>query len=260
MKKVLLKFGGTRVGDTMHVIPLLKLLKDNNIECDWVYGRYETDVPELLKELNLVEYLYPTPFIDGPINTDMNSIKRFLNFVDKSCVIGEDYDAIITPNFPRGIFESDKDLGIDLAQAPWAAPIIPNVTIDGWEKEGNYIACQPASISQFKTYRLLYNVRYPGDVKSFGFPGEMPIDDSISISDRSLVEVVEELRTCCMAVTTHSAIGVLSYYLGIPLIMIHFWAKNLSSFSTKDTVVELREPGLSELQDAIDKMYEENKL
>ncbi len=279
--RVLLVYGGTRIGDTFHAIPLLKELKGKGIDCDWMYGKYEREVCILLKKLGLVGMLIPTSFIVGKsetalVNPDMNSIDKFIKYVHEfeEEVFGfsghndlpirlhykfSDYDAVITPekigkNF-NGLFTSTKDIGIDFEKCPWASGSIPDVTIDGYERQGDYIGCQPASVSDFKTYGELYHVDFPGEVKSFGFSNERPIPDSFGVHGMSLEEVYQELQTCGMFVSTHSAIGLLAYYLGIPLIFISFW-KNLASLAKRDNVIQLEVPRIADLNDAVDTMHQ----
>ncbi len=265
--RVLLIYGGTRIGDTFHAIPLLKELKDKGITCDWIHGKYEQEVCELLKNLGLVHRLISTPFVLGKIgsagvNPDMSSIGQFITFVQQSGDTSG-YDGVITSeklgdNF-TGFFACDKDIGIDFEKYPWASGNIPDVIIDGYKREGDFIGCQPASVSSFKTYGELYHVDFPGEVKSFGFIGERPIPNSFSIHGMNLEEVYQELQTCGMFVSTHSAIGLLAYYLGIPLIFISFW-KNLANLAKRDNVIQLEVPTISELDDAVDAMYSEHIL
>ncbi len=280
--RVLLVYGGTRIGDTFHAIPLLKELKDKGIDCDWIYGKYEREVCILLKKLGLVGMLIPTTFIVGEaghalVNPDMGSIDKFITYVheNEEEVLGgtelpirlyhkfSDYDAVITPekigDSFNGLFTSTEDIGIDFEKCPWASNNIPDVIIDGYKGEGDYIGCQPASVSDFKTYEELYHVDFPGEVKSFGFSGERPIPNSFSIHGVSLEEVYQELQTCGMFVSTHSAIGLLAYYLGVPLIFISFW-KNLANLAKRDNVIQLEVPTVSELDEAVDAMYSEHVL
>ncbi len=276
--RVLLVYGGTRIGDTFHAIPLLKELKGKGIDCDWIYGKYEKDVCVLLKKLGLVGMLIPTKFIEGEaghalVNPDMVSIDRFISYVHEheEEVLGgtelpirlyhklSDYDAVITPekvgkNY-NGLFTSTEDIGIDFEKCPWASGSVPDVTITGYERDGDYIGCQPASVSDFKTYGELYHVDFPGEVKSFGFANENPIPNSFAIHGLSLDEVYQEIQTCGMFVSTHSAIGLLAYYLGIPLIFISFW-KNLANLAKRDNVVQLEVPLIAELNEAIKSMHE----
>jgi hypothetical protein len=260
MDKVLLKWGGTRVGDQLHAIPLLKSLKDNGLSVDLVHGRYELDASKLLQYIGLVDNLYSYEFVDGHINSDMNSIKKFLEYIGTTH--DKDYDIIIEPerneNGFTGVFTSNKDIGINLRELPWATPTIPDVVVGDYERSENYIGVQPASISTFKTYNSLYSIEYPGDVKSFGFQYERPIANAIRINGKTLIEVYEEMKTCCMIISTHSAIGVLAYYLGIPQIFIHFWKGGLANLTERENVVQLYEPGKLDIQIEIDNMW--NKL
>lgn len=258
MKKVLLKWGGTRIGDQLHAIPTLKLLKDNGFSVDLVHGFYETGPSRLLQHIGLVDKLHSDDFIDGVINTDMKSIMRFLDHIGNK--YDEDYDIIIQPEKNKGgftgVFSCNKDLGIDLRSAPWAVTVIPDVVVGDYERTEDYIGVQPSSISEFKTYNPLYAIEYPGDVKSFGFNSDVPIDNAIRIHGKPLIEAYEEIKTCCMVVSTHSAIGILAYYLGIPQIFIHFWAKNLAKLTERENTVQLYEPGRLELQTEIENMWE----
>lgn len=276
---VLLIYGGCRIGDCIHAIPLLKELKNRDINIHWIHGSYEQQVCKLLRYLGLVDRLISTPFIvgkrgDACVNPDMSSIKGFLNYVTaKEKDIFEilqyqklqdtfksmsEYDAIITPQKSdkgfNGLFESTKDIGVDFSICPWASADIPNVIIDGYEREDDFIGCQPASVSPYKTYDLLYKIEYPGEVKSFGFEGETPIQNALNVHGKDLAEVYNELQTCAMVVSTHSAIGLLAYYLNIPVVFISFW-KNLAKLARRSNVIQLEQPNLSELQDAINTMY-----
>jgi hypothetical protein len=258
---VLLGFGGSRIGDTFHVIPLLKELKRNHIECHWMHGIYEAGVCEFLKKAGYVSKLIPTNFVQGKIgafdvNPDMSSVTNFIaEMEDNPAVNLDDYGCVITPQLD-GYFNYSEDLGIDLSTCQWAGVNVPDVTIPGYVREDNYIGCQPASVSDFKTYRALYAIDFPGDVKCFGFPGEPMIRDSIQIQNNSISDVFEELNTCGMVVSTHSAIGIMAYYLGMPLVFIHFWDGGLANLADRDNIIQLKKPSKFELQEAIDKIYQ----
>jgi hypothetical protein len=265
--RALVKFGGTRIGDMFHVIPLLKKLQDMDYDVDLAHGKYELGAAKLLLHLKLVKKLYSSDFVDGNINTDMGSIIRFLNYIEDIYDEEEKYDVIIEParnpgedpmaqRGLSGLFQSNVDIGIDFNTVPWAVTEIPNVIVGDWKPEGaEYIGVQPASISGFKTYNPLYAVEYPDDVKSFGFQTDRPIDNAIVIHGKDMVEVYEELLTCRMVVSTHSSIGVLAFYLGIPQIFIHFWPTGLANLAERELTVQPKEPGMSELQRVIDDLY-----
>ena len=260
MGKVLLKFGGTRVGDCFHAIPLLKKLQDNNIKVDLAHGSYESGAAKLLLHMGLVDKLHSNEFVDGNINTDMNSIKRFIAHIGNKYDNEDNYIAIIEPeeldSSLNGIFSSSNDVGIDLTTVPWATMNIPDVIVGDYTKGSGYIGVQPASISGFKTYNSLYSIDYPANVKSFGFITDNPIPDSIPIHGYSFIDVYEELKTCDMVISTHSSVGVLAHYLGIPQIFIHFWDGGLANLSKRENIVELKAPGKLEIQIAIDELWE----
>jgi hypothetical protein len=265
--RVLVKFGGTRVGDMFHVIPLLKKLQEKEYKVDLAHGLYEAGAAKLMLHLGLVNKLYSSDFVDGKINTDMGSIIRFLNYIEDIYDEEQDYDAIIEParnpgedpmaqRGLSGIFMSNVDLGIDFNEVPWAVTEIPDVIVGDWKAENaEYIGVQPASISGFKTYNPLYAIEYPCDVKSFGFSSDTPIDNAIAIHGRDMIEVYDELLTCKMVVSTHSSIGILAFYLGIPQIFIHFWPTGLANLAEREMVVQPKEPGKLELQIAVDDLY-----
>ena len=268
MSTVLVKYGGTRIGDMFHVIPLLKKLQEKGIECHLACGSYEVQAARLLLKLGLISKLHSSDWVDGSINSDMGSIVRFLEMLGTMYETRYEYDAIIEPARNKeedpngqkglnGVFESTVDLGIDMNTVPWAVTDIPKVIVGEWNKDKteNYIGVQPASCSGFKTYNPLYAIEFPGDVKSFGFASDSPIMDAIQIHGKSMEEVYEELLTCSMVVSTHSSIGVLAYYLGIPQIFIHFWPSGLANIEEDEYSINLREPGKLELQIEIDKLY-----
>jgi hypothetical protein len=59
-----------------------------------------------------------------------------------------------------------------------------------------------------------------------------------------------------MVVSTHSAIGVLAYYLGIPQIFIHFWDNTGgANLAEKDQTISLYAPGKNVLQEEIENLY-----
>jgi hypothetical protein len=269
--RALVKFGGTRVGDMFHVIPLLKKLQEKDILVDLAHGKYEAGAANLLLHLGLVKKLYSSDFVDGNINTDMGSIIRFLDYIEDIYESETKYDVIIDPaknpgedpmaqRGLSGLFQSNVDIGIDFNTVPWAVTDIPDIVVGDWKAENaEYIGVQPASISGFKTYNPLYAIEYPGDVKSFGFPTDNPIEDAIIIHGKDMVEVYEELLTCKMVVSTHSSIGVLAFYLGIPQVFIHFWPTGLANLADRDLTVQPKEPGLMELQQTIDDLYKKVK-
>lgn len=269
MNKILFKFGGLRVGDCLHSIPLLKAMQDKGLTVDMVCGFYESGAAKLLKYLDLVDTLYIDEFVDdvdgiqpgvisSNINGDMNSIKKFLVHIDNK--YDSKYDIIIKPEDIEGsltgIYISTKDIGIDLVTVPWACNNIPDIIVGNYVRTENYIGIQPSSISRFKVYNTLYDIEYPGDVKSFGFNGDRPILNSIKIHGKCLIDVYEELKTCSLVISTHSSIGILAYYLGIPQIFIHFWKSGLANLSPRENIIQLYEPVKSEIEDAIDIMWE----
>lgn len=265
--RALVKFGGTRIGDMFHVIPLLKKLQEKGYDVDLAHGNYELGAARLLLHLKLVKKLYSSDFVDGKINTDMGSIIRFLNHIEDIYDNEEEYDVIIEParnpgedpmaqRGLSGLFMASKDIGIDFNAVPWAVIDIPDVVVGDWKAEGaEYIGVQPSSISGFKTYNPLYAIDYPADVKSFGFPSDRPVDNAIAVHGRDMVEVYEELLTCSMVVSTHSSIGILAFYLGIPQVFIHFWQKGLANLADRPLIIQPKEPGKLELQIAIDELY-----
>lgn len=262
MSKVLVKFGGTRIGDYLHSIPLLKKLKDDGHIVHAVHGYYEAGAAELLQHIGLIDKRHGTNFVEGPVNSDMTCIIKFLKSIGGTFDDMEDYDAIISPKFtpgnPEGLngeFESTKDLGIDFQKIPWACTKVPDVRVGNYIREDDYIGVQAASISRFKIYAPLYAIDYPGDVKSFGFIADRPIPNAIQIHGKTLVDVYEELMTCCMVVSTHSTIGVLAYYLGIPQIFIHFWENVGAHLAEKEYTIALHAPGKNELQEEIENLY-----
>lgn len=259
MNKILLKWGGTRIGDHLHAVPLLKKLKDNQFTVDLVHGWYESGAAELLEHIGLIDNRYGTNFVDGPCNSDMSCIIKFLNSIGDSYDTMDNYDSIIYPKSNKGglngEFESTKDIGIDFQKVPWACTKVPNVKVGNYVREDDYISIQAASISRFKIYAPLYAIDYPGDVKSFGFMADRPIPNAIKIHGKTLVDVYEELMTCCMVVSTHSTIGILAYYLGIPQIFIHFWKNVGAHLANRENCISLHEPTKSELQYEIDRLY-----
>ncbi len=263
MSKVLVKFGGTRVGDYLHSIPLLKELKAKNFEVHTVHGSYESQAAELLEHIGLIDKRYTTTFSDGLVNSDMTSIIKFLKDTGETFDEMYNYDAIISPKFtdnnPDGLngeFVSSKDIGIDFQKIPWVCAEVPDVRVGNYIREDDYIGVQAATISRFKIYAPLYVIDYPGDVKSFGFLADRPVPNAIKIHGKSLVDVYEELMMCCMVVSTHSAIGILAHYLGIPQIFIHFWKETGgASLPKRENTVQLFEPGKMELQDVINDLY-----
>jgi hypothetical protein len=262
MSKVLFKFGGTRIGDYLHTIPVLKQLKEAGLEVHAVHGYYEAGAAELLEHLGLIDSRTGTTFVDGPVNSDISCIVKFLKEIGETFDEMEDYHAIITPKFSpgstvdlNGEFESTKDLGIDFQKSPWACNDVPDVRVGNYVREDDYIGVQAASISRFKSYQPLYSIEYPGDVKSFGFMADRPIPDAIRIHGKTLIDVYEELMTCCMVVSTHSTIGLLAYYLGIPQIFIHFWENVGASLAKKENTIAVHAPGKNELQEEIEKLY-----
>ncbi len=259
MSRVLVKFGGTRVGDYLHMIPLLKELKSRGLTVDVVHGWYESGAAELLEHMGLIDKRHGTNFVDGPCNSDMTCIIKFLASIGDSYDTMDTYDSIIYPKASEdglnGEFESTKDIEIDFKKVPWCINDVPDIRVGNYVREDDYIGVQAASISRFKIYSPLYAIEYPGDVKSFGFIADRPIQDAIRIHGKTLVDVYEELMTCCMVVSTHSTIGILAYYLGIPQVFIHFYKNIGANLAKKEHTISLHAPGKVELQDEIDTLY-----
>jgi len=223
MSKALLISGGYRIGDTFHMIPILRKLAQKHDSITWLTGRYAEVasrylalIPSLkIKDLRVLdEYRKPG---------DITDRERFVSEVFKNDGRGNDkinpadYDEVITD--VRCSFEVAFNYKGYIGNYPELAEIelpIPKKSLD-------YICVQPDSISKQKSVKSLVNIDYPLQCFTIGKRDELCVFKSQDKRGIPFDEVIQLLYQSRFNVCIHSAFACASFYFNKPTIIIHFF-------------------------------------
>jgi hypothetical protein len=213
--KRLLVAGGFRIGDTFHLIPFLRNLSMPDVELHWISGNYERDAVEFLAS-----------------STDLKihgvEIRAEWRRPDNNIDI-----AAFANSFSCAGANADEIVLVREAHSPQMTPetFVP-LKLKETVERGDYIVVQSTSISEWKSCQALSAVAWPFPVKVLhktGDPNPMVSGGEI-LRDRPLREIAKLISGARLFVGIHSAMTVLAFYLGTPLVACHFMP-GLTKFS-----------------------------
>lgn len=205
--KRLLVAGGFRIGDTFHLIPFLRNLSMPAAELHWISGSYERDAVEFLAS-----------------STDLaihrTEIRAEFRRPDNNIDV-----AAFANNFSCAGTDADEIVLVREAHSPQMTPetFVP-LKLKETVERGDYIVVQSTSISEWKSCQALSAVVWPMPIKVLhktGDPEPMVLGGEV-LRDRPLCEIAKLIFGARLFVGIHSAMTVLAFYLGTPLVVCHF--------------------------------------
>jgi len=251
MSKALLVSGGYRIGDTFHMIPILRKLAEKHDSITWLTGkyaevasRYLASVPSLkIKDLRVLdEYRKPG---------DITDRERFVSEVFKNDGRGndkinpKDFDEVITD--VRCSFE----VAFNYKGYIGNYPELTELELPIKKESGEYICVQPDSISKQKVLKWLVDLPYPCKPVTLGLPGELLVRDSMDSRGVPFPEVVKFVYQSKFNVCLHSSFACLSFYLNKPTIICHFFDGQFKFGKYHSNCIDLITPSKKQLIDTM---------
>lgn len=214
MKKLLLVFGGARVGDTLHLIPYI--YEHQDYEITWVVGTYEKEAAEF------IQYNYPNikkviPVVDG-FPLDVNDRIRFRN-QNANLLSGTDFDKV----------ETEIEISTDLTNKYFkkGTDYLPKIKQEECEP---YICLHADSVSKWKRVADIEKYILPGiKAVSIGNKSEKVLKGTEDKTGLPLLESAKLIKNSILFVGIASAMSCLNIYLNHPGICLQF-AKGLFKF------------------------------
>lgn len=216
MKKMLLVFGGAKVGDTLHMLPYI--YEHQDYEITWITGTYEREAAQLIQKNypNITDLRF---IDDGVPQTGYSSdMERFRNQVNIEQA-KKSYDKV----------ETRIDLFLDLNKDIYRKGIeyLPSIKKEEIEP---YICYQGDSVASYKRVLDIDNYVFP-KIKgvSIGRKGERIVRGTEDRTGLSLEESAKVIKNSILFVGIHSAMSCLNLYLNHAGICLHF-TKGLLKF------------------------------
>lgn len=214
MKKLLLVFGGARIGDTLHILPYIYSHQD--YEITWIVGSYEYEVAKF------IQYNYPNikniiSMHDGfPMNIDNRFAfkSRYERYFNHS-----DFDKV----------ETRIEISTDLTNEYFKKGIdyLPKIKEEDCEP---YICYHADSVSKWKQMNNIDGYVLP-NIKgiTIGGKGERVVKGTEDRTGLSLLESAKIIKNSILFVGIASAMSCLNIYLNHSGICLQF-AKDLFKF------------------------------
>ena len=265
-EQLLLILGGTRVGDAFHAIPFLKKASER-YNVNWLHGVYATSAIKFLQEeVADFEFGHITAAERSLLPMDLSDVldfytafsthRSFLNLTQYAKIVPSTIkivqstsEQLVCPTTAceefdcEGIlFNRRTDSLIHLIDAP---------------SKGEHVVVQPSTVSHWKSNEGLYQLTSQdfGGLPIYNVGGKdekvLSGEGVTVMNGSSWRETAHLLVSCKFAVTLHSSVACLAYYLGVPFIYISFM-KDLFPFHTwRDNVTELLCPDVETLKRTI---------
>lgn len=250
-RKYLFLQGGYRVGDTFHLIPILRKLSQTGI-ITWVTGPYESEAAKWVASLPdvRVEQVIVEPETRMP-----GDISDRVSFRDRLTQKYKDlYPTHVMSNEVRCSFEIAAQMGTAMSGNYPDLTNIPSIP----RSEGNYVVVQFGSISTQKSFRVNRPIRFEGaladmPVYAVGWPNEPIPPGAIDCRGWPLAKVSNLMAHSRLNICIHSAMACLSFYLYKKMIVIHFMPGQFRFSSYHNNITDLVQPTLQQLEMTIPK-------
>jgi hypothetical protein len=281
MKKLLLIFGGVRIGDCFHAIPFLNYVTHEGYQIDWIHGLYTREVVQFLKDHTTINIGETHEFEDG-FPTDLTSIRMFRDriygmvdtngydsIVDDENVIfqGEvrtSGERVVTIQGRRDqsfTFDWNEFADLSLTNEEEIPKLFSN-DLHRMIREDPFITVQSSTVSAWKNISELSKVDFPLPVIQLGSTTDQMIEiqDSLNAKGISIAESAYVLSQGKFHVGANSSLACLSVYLNQPLVCCQF-SKDVIRFSTlrPETTIDVYPSTQESIQEAIDMMFRETQ-
>jgi len=245
MKQALLIAGGYRIGDTFHLIPLLRAIAQEH-EITWIAGQYSSEVVLWLSKIQSLNIKKVMVFPEYRQPGDITDRERFVSDVFKND--GRNNDKIDSSGFDYIVTDVRASFEVAFNYANYLGNY-PDLTHLDLDKESNdYICVQPDSISKQKSIGWLVNLEYPLHPITLGRQNELLVKGSIDKRGVPLAESLKLLKDSKFNVCIHSSMACASFYLNKPTIVCHFFEGQFKFGKYHENCTDLITPTSQELQ------------
>jgi hypothetical protein len=251
MSKALLVAGGYRIGDTWHLIPILRKLAQKHDEIAWVTGKYAEEASRFIASIPALKIKHLVVLNEYRKPGDITDRERFVSEIFKNDGRGNDfidpniYDEVVTD--VRCSFECAYIYKGYIGNYPDLTMV--NLPFD--RLSDPYICVQPDSISKQKCIRSLENIDYPLQSFTLGLKDELKVFKSIDKRGIPYSESIKLLYQSRFNVCIHSSFACASFYLNKPTIIIHFFNGQFKFGQFHDNCLDLLMPSARQIQEAM---------
>lgn len=251
MSKALLIAGGYRIGDTFHLIPILKKLALKHDSITWITGKYAEVASMFLASVEALKIKELIVLDEYRKPGDITDRERFVSEVFKNDGRGHDladpskYDEVVTD--VRCSFE----IAYNYKGYVGNYPELTTLDLPYARKALDYICVQPDSISKQKTFRSLENIDYPLLCYTIGLKDELKVFKSHDKRGIPYNDVMKLLYQSRFNVCIHSSFACASFYLNKPTIIIHFFDGQFRFSQYHNNCLDLVTPTGKQIQDAM---------
>ena len=251
MSKACLIAGGFRIGDTWHLIPILRKLAEKHSEVTWITGRYAEVSAHYLASIPSLKIKNLVVFDEYRKPGDIADRERFVSDIFKNDGRGNDkfnpadYDEVVTD--VRCSFEIAFNYNGYIGNYPELTEI--ELPIE--KKSLDYICVQPDSISKQKSFKSLVNIDYPLQCFTLGKKDELLVFKSHDKRGVPYSEAIRLLYQSRFNVCIHSSFACASFYLNKPTIIIHFFDGQFKFGQFHKNCLDLITPNAQQIEQAM---------
>lgn len=262
-KKVLLLFGGTRIGDAISATSGFRLLCEKYEEVHWCHGMFASQCFDLFEhtDLPMAGHCMVPEFV---VPEDIHSVDLWRALVDLQEFPGFDlyldYEPALFLTAGAGISVWEQfthGFGFDPKDAK-----PPHLALDEPIEQGDYIVVQGTTMSEWKTVPSLAEVTFPAEAREIGWAYEDSLPNTVDCKGLSLLESAKLIAGSKLFVGICSSMAVLAGALGKLSLQLHFDEKFLVPNGLTQHYhhgYDLIKPDKAQLQEAIDKLWKESQ-
>jgi len=259
MSRVLLIAGGYRLGDSFHLIPILRKLAQKHDEITWITGEYAREVSTFLASVSNLKIKHLRIMSEYRKPGDITDRERFVNHIfyndgrNRDEINPKQFDEIVTD--VRCSFEIAYNYKGYIGNYPELTTI--DLLIE--KKSLPYICVQPDSISKQKSIKSLVNLDYPLRTYTLGCKNELLVFKSQDARQIPYEESMKLLYQSRFNVCIHSSFACASFYFNKPTIIIHFFNGQFKFGKFHNNCLDLVTPTGKQIEQAMREYAEKYK-
>lgn len=209
---ITLIYGGLRIGDCIHSVPMLNKLRAKypDAKIVWYSGTYEKVAVDFLSG---VYNITPTYFKDGfPQNIDDR-----VKFCKEHTKATDENNIVI----------SDPNWGFDINNTDFS--LLPDTLINQLKPKHNkeYVVVHCSSVSNWKNSTELFKYKYPCDVICVGKKDERLIPQGIDYRECDFMTLASLMYYSKYFIGIHSAMACFAFYIPNTKGLIHHFMPNI---------------------------------
>lgn len=253
MSKAVLIAGGYRIGDTSHLIPIIRHLAYTYGSITWITGEYEEQAARYISRFDdlHIDKVLIRPEHRKP--GDLSDRSKFSadNLAEAKAIAG-----------PGGIIVDQPGISFEIAYR-YADSLgnYPELTsLPVGKISLGHVCVQPDSISKNGSVKVLQNLIYPLDTHSLGKSDELLVKGAKDSRGLPFDASMMLLATSSFNVCIHSSLACFSFYMDKPTIVIHFFSGQFRFSDFHQNCVDLVQPSEDIVQRAVDHFAEKYRL